>query len=314
MLSTDRFDHDGIAGALAMTFMERPILFDCQGDRLVGILAVPHSLKAATGVLILVGGPQYRSGSHRQFTFLARALATRGIVSLRFDARGMGDSEGGLRSFTALDDDIRAAIDTLLREVPKLTGVAIWGLCDAASAAMMYACEDARVSRLVLLNPWVHTEALAARARLTHYYGRRLLHLAVWRKLIFGRMDWSTTIKDFGRSLSSIFSSRDSEHTPSARSTSLRQANQGNFIDKMRLSFERFQGRTCIILSGQDLTAKEFLHSFVNNKRWRQAFRKRNVQRIVIPEANHTFSSQKWRIQVERETIEAIEAIGSNGS
>jgi alpha/beta superfamily hydrolase len=48
-------------------------------------------------VLVIVGGPQYRAGSHRQFTLLARSLAEQGFAVLRFDYRGMGDSTGAMR-------------------------------------------------------------------------------------------------------------------------------------------------------------------------------------------------------------------------
>ncbi|WP_229425323.1 hydrolase 1, exosortase A system-associated [Massilia sp. Se16.2.3] len=104
-------------------------------------------------MLVVVGGPQYRAGSHRQFTLLARDLADAGIPALRFDYRGMGDSEGDLQTFEHVEDDLRAAIDRFFLEVPGMREVVLWGLCDGASAAAMYAPQDARVSGLVLLNP-----------------------------------------------------------------------------------------------------------------------------------------------------------------
>ena len=45
----------------------------------------------ATAVLVVVGGPQVRAGSHRHFVQLARHLATHGHAVMRFDVRGMGD-------------------------------------------------------------------------------------------------------------------------------------------------------------------------------------------------------------------------------
>ena len=58
-----------------------------------------------TGVLVIVGGPQYRVGSHRQYVQLSRHLAEQGIASMRFDVRGMGDSPGVQRSFEEIDDE-----------------------------------------------------------------------------------------------------------------------------------------------------------------------------------------------------------------
>ena len=96
-----------------MHYEEQTLSFQCAGDVLQGVVTLPSSTRqpaAARGVVVVVGGPQYRAGSHRQFTLLARALAARGIPVLRFDCRGMGDSEGAQRDFEQLDDDIGAAV------------------------------------------------------------------------------------------------------------------------------------------------------------------------------------------------------------
>ncbi len=48
-----------------MTYTEEAVLFNCVGDTLVGVLTKPQT-PAETGVVVIVGGPQYRAGSHRQ--------------------------------------------------------------------------------------------------------------------------------------------------------------------------------------------------------------------------------------------------------
>ncbi|WP_229507809.1 hydrolase 1, exosortase A system-associated [Massilia sp. Dwa41.01b] len=163
---------------------ERALVFPCRGAWLYGVLSLPAQPAAAParGVLVVVGGPQYRAGSHRQFTLLARDLADAGIPALRFDYRGMGDSEGDLQTFEHVEDDLRAAIDRFFLEVPGMREVVLWGLCDGASAAAMYAPQDARVSGLVLLNPRVRTEAGAARATIKHYYRARLFDARLWKR------------------------------------------------------------------------------------------------------------------------------------
>ena len=114
-----------------MTWTEQALVFRCGADELVGVLASPERA-AARGVLIVVGGPQYRAGSHRQFTLLARELAAGQIASFRFDYRGMGDSSGAARSFERAGEDIACAIDRFLERAPQVKEVVIWGLCDAA--------------------------------------------------------------------------------------------------------------------------------------------------------------------------------------
>ena len=119
-----------------MNYTEEPALFACEGDTLLGVLARPE-LPAQTGVVVIVGGPQYRAGSHRQFVLLSRALGAAGYPVLRFDYRGMGDSTGAQRDFEAVSADIAAAIGALQQRVPAVRQVALWGLCDGASIAKL---------------------------------------------------------------------------------------------------------------------------------------------------------------------------------
>ena len=171
-----------------MQALETPISIEVDGLPCAGLLHGVAS-PASTGVVVIVGGPQYRVGSHRQFVLLARALATAGTPVLRFDYRGLGDSPGAACDFTAIDADIRAAIDSLVAHT-GVRRVVLWGLCDAASAALMVAPLDARIGGLVLLNPWVHTTSAEAQVRLKHYYLQRLSSRDLWRKLLRFEFDW----------------------------------------------------------------------------------------------------------------------------
>jgi len=276
---------------------ERPTVFECNGDRLIGIVTEPaHPIE--TGVVIIVGGPQYRAGSHRQFTLLARQLAEQGIASIRFDYRGMGDSEGAFRNFEAIDEDIRAAIETFMAHAPSIKQVVLWGLCDAASAALYYGHTDARVNGMVLLNPWVHTETGAARARLKHYYLSRLLSKAFWAKLISGKVRLGESIGDLKKSTQQA--GGDNARCP-APVGDPRHGSPG-YIERMRDGLKRFPGRVQIILSGNDLTAQEFIELTRNNKRWKSACADVKISQMLIAEANHTFSSSDWRRLVSEGT------------
>ena len=168
---------------------ERILQFDCRGSSLLGILAEGVEC-SEIGVVIVVGGAQYRIGSHRQFVSLARGLATAGYPCLRFDHRGIGDSEGQSRSFEAINDDITAAIDALQATRPNIRRVVLWGLCDAASAILIYwgVTRDARVVGLALANPWVRSAQTQADALVKHYYRQRLVNSDFWRKLASGRL------------------------------------------------------------------------------------------------------------------------------
>lgn len=248
------------------------------------------------GVVVVVGGPQYRVGSHRQFTLLARALAASGIACLRFDYRGIGDSSGDAVGFESIDVDLRSAIDRFLSEHPELTGVCLWGLCDAASAILIYAWQDVRVESIVILNPWVRSTETQARAVIDHYYRHRLASREFWTKLVAGRINPLGAARDFLRGW------RASRDRPAQVDRRL------SFRERMLDGIERLKVPVLLITSGDDLTAAEFLELIKSSQRWRRAFSRPGLCREHIAAADHTFSREVWRRQVERRTMSWLNA------
>lgn len=263
---------------------EKAFTFDCKGASLTGIVALPEQ-PIERGVLVVVGGPQYRAGSHRQFTLLSRDLAKAGIPCMRFDYRGMGDSAGNQRDFEGIGDDIRSAVDAFLAQCPSVDEVILWGLCDAASAAAFYAHRDPRIAGLVLLNPWVRTLESQAKARLKHYYLSRLLDAALWKKLLSGKFDFGKSLKDLSGAVSAL--GKDSENDAGENLP---------LPERMKQSLEKFRGKILLILSGNDLTAREFEDLARSSPSWRGLLEK--MERRDLLEADHTFSRRAWRDQV----------------
>jgi len=213
----------------------------------------------------------------------------------------MGDSSGQSMSFEQVEDDIAAAMDTFQSEMPELDEIIIWGLCDAASAALLYAFRDPRVKGLVLVNPWVRTEQGLAKTYLQHYYLRRVMSRTFWSDLACGRLNLAAS----SRSLASMVLQRvrirvnpslvQSDADPSAG-----QSLPGRMADGWR----RFQGRILVILSGDDLTAAEFKDMAASSFAWRGLLDEPKVCIRELQEANHTFSRREWRDQVARWTLD----------
>ena len=270
-----------------MNLDERALSFRCHDDWLYGVLSLPEDASCARGVLIVVGGPQYRAGSHRQFTLLARALAADGIAAMRFDYRGMGDSQGETRAFDEIDDDLRAAIDAFLKAVPGMKEVVLWGLCDAASAVTMYAATDPRVSGMVLLNPWVRTADGLAKTTLRHYYRDRLRDRTFWRQVIRGKLDYTRSFKSLLGLARVAFGTRApaDEAKPS-------------LPDRMHAGMRAFGGRVMVIISGGDLTGREFCDLAGSTAKWQRLLDSTHVTQRRIDRADHTFSRRVWRDQV----------------
>lgn len=286
-----------------MNYVERGLCFQCQETALCGILSMPKNA-GKRGVLFVVGGPQYRAGSHRQFTLLARQLATEGIPVMRFDYRGMGDSDGDAREFTSIDDDVRAAVDCFFREAPEINEVVLWGLCDAASAALFYAHQDKRISGLVLLNPWVRTEQGVAKAYLKHYYLARLLDRQLWRKIITGQFAFFAAAQSFMQQIARLTFPK--KILPQDRADEASSLVAIDLPKKMADGLRLFKGRTLFILCGNDLTAQEFSDLVDASADWKKLMSSSRITRMDLAGANHTFSRRDWREKIGLWTIDWV--------
>lgn len=277
-----------------MSYREEVVQFACAKETLLGIIAHAEPVSevgdlGALGVLVLVGGPQYRVGSHRQFVLLSRYLADNGFTTMRFDFEGMGDSSGTFPGFENADDNIAAALDVFQRQCPSIQRFVLWGLCDAASAALLYCekTEDPRVAGLCLLNPWVRSEVSLAKAHLKHYYFQRLSDREFWRKILRGRFGLVRSVRDLGLSVGTVFAA------PNNRGP------KETFQARMAIAMRRPMP-VLLILGGNDLTAREFETHALSDARWRGVLSQGHVDCQRVPDADHTFSTQIWRHRVER--------------
>jgi exosortase A-associated hydrolase 1 len=264
-----------------MNYSEEAFVFECHGASLVAIATEPAQRTCSAGLLVVVGGPQYRVGSHRQFVQLSRALARQGIACLRFDCRGMGDSDGRSRDFTDIHEDIAAAVDAFCDRNPELTDIVLWGLCDGATAAAFYAPEDTRVSGLILLNPWVHTQEGEARAYLRHYYWRRATSSAFWRKLFAGDFSLRRSLRDASQLVQRAF-----PRTPTSDGSHSQED-----LSLPRLLHQKLTQRpvkTLIFLSQRDLVAQEFDSLINSDDDWSRFSETATIERFA--DADHTFS------------------------
>ena len=285
-----------------MTYTEEALRFTCSGETLLGIVARPE-VPATSGFIVVVGGPQYRAGSHRQFVLLSRRLAAAGYAVLRFDYRGMGDSEGSLRPFDSVSADITAAIDALQQQQPSVQKIALWGLCDGASAALLYCHEtaDPRVRALCLLNPWVRSDVSLARTQVKHYYLQRLGQIDFWHKLLCGRVAWQALTGLTRNVRLALAGARPgaTTHRPEATST----VQERPFQHRMAAGWNAFSGDIVLILSSHDYTAKEFMGCLGDDTSWKNALLHPGLVRHDLAGVDHTFSTAPARAQVEKLTL-----------
>jgi len=186
--------------------MRRLIAFPCGDATLAGSLDVGEG--AAQGVLLVVGGSQTRIGSHRMYERLAKALADKGYACFRYDRRGVGDSEGADQGFKGTGPDLKAAVDVFRREVPALTQIIGFGLCDGATALALYG-DEAGLDGLILANPWLveAEDGAPPPAAVRAHYRKQLLSGSGLKRLFTGAVNF----RKLGGGLRTLFSRRKPE-------------------------------------------------------------------------------------------------------
>ncbi len=279
---------------------EQALSFDCQGTPLVGILHRPVRPTRRGVVIVVGGGPQYRVGGHRQLTLWSRRLCDEGFAVLRFDYRGMGDAQGEFKGFLQVDEDIACAVDQLCAQVPGLDEIVLWGECDAASAILFYAGRDPRIKGAVLLNPWVRTEAGAAKTLLRHYYLQRLLQPSLWKRVFSGQFNPFASLRSMLGLVKQARSAPGAAPAAGATTAAPGQAvsRELPLTEGMLQGLRAFRGRILLVLSGRDFIAREFDELVAASPAWQQALAERHTQRHDLAEGDHTFSSRALRDQV----------------
>lgn len=289
--------------------LESPVIINCDENALYGIAHIPNPAKHC-GVLIVVGGPQYRVGSHRQFLLLARELANHGFPVFRFDFTGMGDSEGEQKTFENIDDDLNAAIGAFYQQQPDLKHVVIWGLCDAASAALFYAYQDSRIKGLVLLNPWVYTTQGAAKTFLKYYYLQRFLSREFWLKVISGQFNLIQSACSFFLMLKETLGFKTNAESQASKVENKQIISKDQPLpERMKQGLQMFQYPLLCILSGNDLTASEFKDLISSDAEWQKLFCEQRITRQDYDESDHTFSRAVWRNQVAKWTVDWLDSL-----
>jgi len=266
--------------------LEQGVVFNCEGRQLVAIEHQGDCGKKPNnnrhkGLVIVVGGPQTRVGSHRLFVYLARQLAKQGVSVFRFDYSGAGDSEGECTLFEDIQTDIAAAIDTFQSRNPYITELSLWGLCDAASAILLYLQQfpdHAKIHQLFLVNPWVRQAHTQAAVFLRYYYVKRLFSKQFWVKLLTGKIRKKSVLQE-------IWSFKQQSKKQDI------DKNEDNFVSRMLTALTLLTGQCHFILSGNDLTADEFKLLINDDKDWQTIMLQDNISLEEIEYADHSFSN-----------------------
>lgn len=251
------------------------LTFACEGSTLAATL---DTAPLTTGLLLVSGGNEIRSGAFRGQARLAQTIAKRGFPVFRYDRRGVGDSEGRNLGFEESEADIRAALEAFRAIAPQVNRVIGFGNCDAASALML--ARGADCDGLVLSNPWTIEDATddtpppqAIRAR----YLQKLGNPREVMRLLRGGVDLRKLSGGIMRAI---------RPAPAA----------GDLATRMKAGIEGFDGPARILLATSDRTAQVF----------EGAWAKDDPRVVRCEGASHAFVEPHAREWLEARLLEAL--------
>jgi pimeloyl-ACP methyl ester carboxylesterase len=285
---------------------QETVSFCCEGYQLRGSLHRPASSEQSdTAIVILNQGPLDRSGAHRLSIKCARRWAAQGFPVLRFDARGVGDSEGDWAVpedgapikllYKNIEDgawtlDTCAAVDHV-SAITSARNVVLAGVCGGALTALHAAAEHPGVVGTIMVGmpvrPWadIGIDSIVA-SQVEHEakgYVKKLGKWYAWRRFFTGESDY--------RVAWGIGSRYVRERVFGARTEKLSSLNA-----KMLKSFRAVQcsgKRMLFVFPENDYLWVEFRDLFLPAFHDRPPF---DLQ--LIPGANHTFTEVVWQEQL----------------
>lgn len=128
------------------------LIIENEGEKIFSILHRPIGVINPPLVIVLHGFASNKLGTQRSYVHLATALSAGGIATLRYDARGCGDSEGALSEMTP--DKFRSDLIAIYEDLQKqgFSKVGLFGSSFGGAIAVLGAAK-VKIDSLVLWAP-----------------------------------------------------------------------------------------------------------------------------------------------------------------
>jgi len=138
----------------------KKVNFNSEGAKLVGNLYLPPNFDKSKKYTAIVVSGSWTTVKEQMAGLYAEKLANEGFITLAFDFRNFGESEGEPRFYESPElkkTDIRNAI-TYLKKRPEVddSKIGAFGVCAGAMYTLMAASEDDRIQSVVTAASWLH--------------------------------------------------------------------------------------------------------------------------------------------------------------
>jgi uncharacterized protein len=241
---------------------------NARGKLLRGMIHRPDAAKPRTGwpvVIFFHGFTGDRMESHWIFIKCARALSGAGIASLRFDFYGSGESEGSFYEATLQSEIADARATVRFMQQQKSFDMGRLGLCGLSLGGCVAACtaHTARAKALVLWSAVAHPAIL----------------------------------QDLSMELGKPSPDHPCAFEYDARVVSARFMEDAVKVDPLS-AIRRFSKPTLILHPGNDSSVPQS-----HARDFFQASQAKIKEKVIVPGADHTFTSVAWESEVIERTL-----------
>lgn len=316
---------------------ERVVSFRSGAHELAGTFHPARGRAARAAVVVHSFGTQPRSNMNLVVVSIARALAEAGCDVLRYDAHGVGESEGEIapdltslrtvwgRIETGQNVDDALAASRAMRRLTKASPIVHCGLCGGAATGIQAAAKD-EGTYAMLIAPTVIVSTDEAPAltygeseELATDYVRKLLDPQAWKRLLGGQSDKRLLLASFVaaarrrvdgaldrvRRRRALLAPGDEPAATVGPPVNLR------VVRAMRKYLEG-RRRMLLLYPGNDPLQRDFEDTFAPRFLPEGHEFERQIDRALVPDANHAFQTDGARERLIHELVRWLDTWGQD--